>query len=62
MIDNRMRRRRYVATQTALYRLVQLLGEDGQIHCARSLERFADGLGEYVPDAYAGRKEDYPES
>lgn len=54
-IDNRMRRRRYDAARRALYALVELLRADGRE--AQSLERWADNLGEFVPDDYAGRTE-----
>jgi hypothetical protein len=56
-INNRKRRRRFDAAVRALYALSDLQREDGQHKEAADVERLADNLGEYVSDAYAGRKE-----
>jgi hypothetical protein len=53
--DNQRRRRRYQTAQRALYDLVDMLDADGHYQDARSLERYTDNLGEFVPDVYAGR-------
>lgn len=56
-IDNRKRHRRFLAAVRALYALSDLQREDGEHRSAAGVERLADNLGEYVSDAYAGRKE-----